>query len=96
MTVKVNPMIEIELGDIVTVRNARRICNELIEALSCMTVSEEADIICADDGEVLVTEKELYTMVAVFDTMDRIFEEAPYKNGDTSCGRKVLAVEFNN
>ena len=47
-----------------------------------------------DNGEIIATEKELYSMESVLVTLDRIFDEAPYKNGDITCGYKELAVYF--
>lgn len=92
MKVKFNPIIDIDTNDAVTIRKMRRLCGELIEALAVHTVTDDAHIACADNGEVLVTEKELYAMFDVLDTMDRIFDEAP-STYDGS-GHKVLAVEF--
>jgi hypothetical protein len=94
MRVKTNPIIDMDVNDMVTIKKAIRIFDELIEACAVMTVSDEAEIICADNGEVLVTERELYNVVSVLATFDGIFEEAPYLYGDESCGHKVLAVEF--
>lgn len=94
MRVKTNPIIDIEHEDRVSIRKTMRLCNELMGALACMTISDEAAIICADSGEVLVTEKELYHMVDVLETMDRIFNEAP-STYDGS-GHKELAVDFIN
>lgn len=96
MKVNVNPMLEIEVNDAVAVRKVIRMCNELIGACASMTMTDEAYIACADNGEVIVTEKELYSMINVLATLDRIFDEAPYKNGDTSCAYKELAVYFGD
>ena len=96
MKVNVNPMLEIEVNDAVAVRKVIRMCNELISACASMTMTDEAYIACADNGEVIVTEKELYSMINVLTTLDRIFDEAPYKNGDTSCAYKELAVYFGD
>lgn len=94
MKVNVNPMLEIELNDVIAIRKVIRMCNELIGACASMTMTDEAYIACADNSEVIATEKELYSMENVLVTLDRIFDEAPYKNGDTTCGYKELAVYF--
>ena len=96
MKINVNPMLEMEVNDAVTIRKMTRICNELIGALACMTETDEAYISCADNGEIIVTEKELYSMHNVLTTLETIFDEAPYKNGDTSCAYKELAISFHN
>lgn len=94
MKINVNPMLEIEVNDAVAIRKVIRMCNELIGACASMTMTDEAYIACADNGEVIATEKELYSMESVLVTLDRIFDEAPYKNGDITCGYKELAVYF--
>lgn len=93
MRVKVNPIIDIEHEDRVAIRKTLRLCNELLGAVTCMTVSDDACIACADDGEILVTEKELYQIIAALEVMDRIFDEAPSVHDGS--GHKELAVEFN-
>ena len=94
MRVKTNPIIDIDTEERYAIAKTIRICDELIDALACMTISDEAFISCADNGEVLVTEKELYTMYHVLNTMDKIFNEAPSAIDDS--GHKELAIEFNN
>lgn len=92
MKVKFNPIIDVDVSDVATIRKAKRLCGEFIEMLAMHTITDDAHIACADNGEVFVTEKELYAMFDVLDTMDRIFDEAP-STYDGS-GHKVLAVEF--
>lgn len=94
MKVKLNPIIDMDANDMITIRKARRICGELLEAMAVATITDEAHIACADNGEVLATEKELYTVFGVLDTMDRIFSEAP--SAYDGSGHKELAVEFYN
>lgn len=94
MKINVNPMLEIEVDDAVAIRKVIRMCKELIGACTDMTMTDDAYIACADNGEVIVTEKELYSIESVLVTLDRIFDEAPYKNGDITCGYKELAVYF--
>ena len=94
MKVNVNPMLEIEVNDTVAIRKVIRMCNELISACAYMTMTDDAYIACADNGEIIATEKELYSMESVLVTLDRIFDEAPYKNGNITCGYKELAVYF--
>lgn len=96
MKINVNPMLEIEVDDAVAIRKVIRMCKELIGACTYMTMTDDAYIACADNGEVIVTEKELYSMVDALITLDKIFDEAPYKNSDTSCAYKELAVNFHN
>lgn len=92
MKVKFNPIIDVDVSDVATIRKAKRLCGDLIEMLAVHTITDDAHIACADNGEVFITEKELYAMFDVLDTMDRIFDEAP-STYDGS-GHKVLAVEF--
>lgn len=92
MKVEFNPIIDIDVSDVITIRKARRICGELIEMLAVHTITDDAHIACADNGEVFVTEKELYAMFDVLDTMDRIFDEAPSTYDGSS--HKMLAVKF--
>jgi hypothetical protein len=96
MKVNVNPMLEIEVNDAVAIRKVIRMCHELMGACASMTMTDDAYIACADNGEIIATEKELYSMTSVLVTLDRIFDEAPYKNGDTTCGYKELAVYFGD
>lgn len=96
MKVNVNPMLEMEVNDVIAIRKVIRMCNELIGACASMTMTDEAYIACADNGEIIATEKELYSMENVLVTLNRIFDEAPYKNGDTTCGYKELAVYFGD
>lgn len=92
MIIKTNPIIDVNMEDRIAISKTIRICNELIESLAYMTITDEAHIMCADNGEVLVTEKELYSIVDVLDTMGRIFNEAP--SAIDGSGHKELAVEF--
>ena len=92
MKVKVDPIIDVDITDRASIRHTIRLCNELIETLAYMTITDDAHIACADNGEVFVTEKELYTIVNTLNTMDKILNEAP-STYDGS-GHKELAVNF--
>jgi hypothetical protein len=96
MNIKMDTIIDMDVDDIVTLRKASRICNELMGAFACMTVSDEAYASCADNGEVFVTENEVYKILDVFGRIERIMEKAPYLNSDESCGHKAIAVKFYN
>lgn len=61
-----------------------------------VTDINDACITCADNGEVLITGEEAQTMFNALKTLNRIFDQAPYKNGDETCGCKELAVKFKN
>lgn len=92
MKVTFNPIIDMDMNDMITIREAKRICDELIEILAMHTETDYAHIACADSGEVLVTEKELFTMFDALKNMDRIFTEAP--SAYDGSGHKELAVTF--
>ena len=92
MNVKFNPIIDMDVNNMITVREAKRICSELLEAIAIATITDDAYIACADNGEVLVTKKELRIMFSVLNTMDRIFDEAP--SAYDGSGHKELAVKF--
>jgi len=94
MKVNVNTMLEMELDDLIAIRKTIRMCNELVVAFSHLTVCDEAYMACADNGEIIVNEADLDKMVNMLITLDNIFDEAPYKNGDASCSYKELAVNF--
>lgn len=92
MNIQLNPTIEMDVDNMTTIRKAMRICSDLLGAFAMSTITDEAFVVCADNGEVLATEKELYAMYSTLNTIDRIFNEAP-STYDGS-GHKVLAVEF--
>lgn len=92
MNIKVNPIIDMDIEDVATIRKAKRICDELIEVLAMHTETDYAYIACADNGETLVTEKELFTMFDALKNMDKIFTEAP--SACDGSGHKELAVKF--
>jgi len=94
MKVNVNTTLEMELDDLIAIRKTIRMCNELVIAFSHLTVCDEAYMACADNGEIIVNEADLDKMVNMLITLDNIFDEAPYKNGDASCSYKELAVNF--
>lgn len=87
-----NPIIDMDIDDMTAIRKTKRICNELIEVLAMHTETDYAYIACADSGEVLVTEKELFTMFDVLKNMDKIFTETP--SACDGSGHKELAVKF--
>lgn len=92
MKVKFNPIIDMDVNDMATIREAKRICDELIGMLAMHTETGYAHIACADNGEVFVTEKELFTMFDALKNMDRILTEVP--SACDGSGHKELAVEF--
>jgi hypothetical protein len=94
MRIETNPIINIDTEERYAIAKTIRICDELIDALARMTISDEAFISCADNGEVLITEKELYTMYHVLTNMDRIFNDAP--SAIDGSGYKELAINFRN
>lgn len=90
MKVQLNPMIEITKGDEMAIKRMNYICEMLICALAEHTFTDDACIICADNGEVFATEKELYATLDVLARITRIASEAPI-----DCNaRKVLAIDF--
>ena len=93
MNVKLNPIIDMDIDDMIAIRETKRICKELFETIAATTaITDNAHIVCADNGEVLVTEKELCAMFGILDTIDRIFNEAP--SAYDGSGHKELAVKF--
>lgn len=92
MRIKTNPIIDIECNDIVTLRKAKRLCNEFIDVITQHTISDDGCIVCADNGEVLITEKELYTVYDVLTRLQINFEDAP---NDAEDEHKILAIEFH-
>ena len=93
MNVKLNPIIDMDINDMIAIRETKRICKELFETIATTTaITDNAHIACADNGEVLVTEKELCDVFNVLDTMDRIFNEAP--SAYDGSGHKEFAVNF--
>ena len=60
-------------------------CEELIHMLAMYTITDDACIACADNGEVFVTEKELYEVLNVIGRMVRITDEAPCESASIIC-----------
>ena len=90
MRVQFNPMIEITKGDEMAIKRMNDICEMLICTLAEHTLTDDACIVCADNGEVFATEKELYATLDVLARIARIANEAPI-----DCNaRKVLAIDF--
>ena len=90
MKVQFNPMMEITKGDEVAIKRMNDICEMLICTLAEHTLTNDACIVCADNGEVFATEKELYATLDVLTRIARIANEAPI-----DCNaRKVLAIDF--
>ena len=94
MNIKVNPMLDFSRADEVVLKKSYTLCEELVMALSSYTLTDDACITCADNGEVFVTEKELYEVLDIIGRMERIVHDAP-KDYDNDC-RKLLAVRFEN
>lgn len=91
MTVKCNPILDFKTVDKIVMKKTCALCEELIDALAAYTITDDACITCADNGEVFVTEKELYEVVDVIGRMVRIIDEAPCAY-DTM--HKQIAVDF--
>lgn len=92
MIIKTNPIIDADVEDRIAISKTIRICKELMSMVTLYTVSDNGWITCADNGEILVTEEELYSIIKILNTMDRIFDEAP--SAIDGSGHKELAVEF--
>lgn len=91
MTVKCNPILDFKSVDRTVMKKTYVLCEELIGALAAYTVTDDACITCADNGEVFVTEKELYEVMNVIGRMVRITDEAPC---DYDTMHKQIAVNF--
>ena len=94
MNIKMNPMLNFNRIDMRAVSRTRVICDRLMEALAHYTMTEDACIVCADNGEVLITEREIFEMLDVLNRMERIMEEAPQNYDDTVDDKKMLAISF--
>lgn len=94
MRIKTNPMLEMTLKDIVAINRVWHMCGNLIYVINDTTMTEDACIICADNGEVFATKKEIYAIYDTLETMYRIMTDAPYKDGDKTCENKELAINF--
>ena len=92
MNIKVNPIIEFASMDRIIMKKTCNLCEELVMVLASHTVTDDAHIACADNGEVFVTEKELYEVLDIIGRIVRIAEEAPFELDSVT--KKVLAVEF--
>ena len=91
MTVKCNPILDFKTVDRMVMKKTCNLCEELIGALAAYTITDDACIICADNGEIFVTEKELYEVIDVIGRMVRITDGAPC---DQDTMHKQLAVNF--
>lgn len=91
MKLNVNPIIEFTSMDRTIMKKTCAMCEELIHMLAMYTITDDACITCADNGEVFVTEKELYEVLNVIGRMVRITDEAPC---DYDTMHKQLAVNF--
>ena len=92
MKLNVNPIIEFTSMDRTIMKKTCAMCEELIHMLAMYTLTDDACIACADNGEVFVTEKELYEVLDVIGRMVRITDEAPCANDGMV--KKILAVDF--
>ena len=94
MKLNVNPILEFTSMDRTIMKKTCAMCEDLIHMLAMYTITDDACIVCADNGEVFVTEKELYEVLDIIGRMERIVHDAP-KDYDNDC-RKLLAVRFEN
>lgn len=91
MKIEANPIMEITNLDRTILKKTCALCENLITALASYTLTDDAYITCADNGEIFATEKELYEVLDVLSRMTRIADEAPY---DYDTMHKMLAVRF--
>ena len=92
MKLNVNPILEFTSMDRTIMKKTYAMCEDLIGSLAMHTTTDDACITCADNGEVFVTEKELYEVLDIIGRMVRITDEAPCAYDSTV--KKMLAVEF--
>lgn len=92
MKLNVNPILEFESMDRTIMKKTCAMCENLVSMLAMYTITDDACIACADNGEVFVTEKELYEVLDVIGRMVRITDEAPCACDSTV--KKLLAVNF--
>jgi hypothetical protein len=91
MTVKCNPILDFKTVDRTVMKKTCALCEELIGALAAYTITDNSCIACADNGEVFVTENELYEVIDIIGRMVRITDEAPC---DYDTMHKQIAVNF--
>ena len=93
MKIKTNPILDFTSMDRTVMKKTCALCEELIRTLVAYTVTDTDDacIICADNGEIFATEKELYEVIDVIGRMVRITDEAPC---DYDTTHKQIAIDF--
>lgn len=75
MKIKFNPTIELKALDKIMLRRMHEMCEQLVYIMSQHTITEEASMILADTGEILITEKELYTAMYTIENFRELFED---------------------
>ena len=94
MVIKMNPIIDFNRIDARAITRTRMMCDRLIEGFMQFTMTKDACITCADNGEIFVTEKELFAMYDILQRMERIIDEAPLNYDEGVYEKKALAVVF--
>ena len=90
MKIKCNPMMNFDSTDELVVGKTYEIIDEFLRAIVEHTVTDNGRIVCADNGEVIITEEDAFATLATLNVIKTIMHEAPM---DNNC-RKILAVEF--
>ena len=86
-----NPFIQITAEDEFAINKACNIIRELFWATQAHNMTDDGKIICADNGELFITEREASEVVEIMLRLNRIMKEAPVNEDNFS---KNLAIWF--
>lgn len=91
MEIMTNPIIKITAEDECAIRKTHDIIQELLWTMTVYTVTDDGEIVCADNAEILITEREAYSVVEIMSRLNRIMKEAPISE---DAFVKELAISF--
>lgn len=92
MEIMTNPIIKITAEDECAIRKTHDIIQDLLWAMTAHTVTDDGEIVCADNDEVFIKEYEAYIMTEILHRLWRIAKEAPISENNPS--QKELAISF--
>lgn len=93
MTLETTQTIKVTKDDMVTLYHANEIIEDFLNMCYCFTLTDDGEIVCEDNGEVLATESELRMVCEIFNRITRILDETPSEYSPIY--ERQLAVEFN-
>lgn len=82
MKFEVNTMIKLTRNDMDALIHTNEMFEDFVGMCMCHTLTDDGEIVCADNGEVFATESELLKVKDILGRIGRIFNEAPYSNND--------------